>query len=207
MPRVTFSSLRTLITATAVVLLAACTSSPPKPTVDFKQSYDFYNARTIAFYRNSGQVSGDNPMQLSDMERNRIDKALQQSLAIKGYEFVEDESKADLLISWHLVTQNKTDVRTYQSASYGGGYGYGGYGGYGGYNRHSMYNCWNCSPTHTEVSVKDYTQGTFIVDMIDVGLKQSVWRGETQSRLKGKAEHDQDKYNEAANAIFFSFPP
>ena len=57
-------------------MLFACSSSPPKPTVDFKPDYNFSQVKTIAFYHKSGQVSGDNPMQLSDIQRNRIDEAL-----------------------------------------------------------------------------------------------------------------------------------
>lgn len=190
--------------ATTLLLLAACTSGPPKPDVDYKQDYNFTQVQKLAFYKNSGEVSGDNPLQLSDIQRNRIDEALAFALRNKGFDIVDDPSQADMLISWHLATQHKTDVRTYESPSYGA---YGGYGRYGRYNRYSAYNCWSCSPTHTEVSVQNYTQGTFIVDMIDPEMRQSVWRGVTQSKLKGKHEEDQGRYNEAATAIFASFPP
>ena len=194
--------MRKLILPVFIISLAACTSSPPKPTVDHKPNYNFMQVKKIAFYKDSGEVSGDNPLQLSDMQRNRIDKALELALSNKGFQMVDDASQADLLISWHLATQHKTDVRTYQTPAYGMGYGR-----YGRYNRYSVYNCWSCSPTRTEVSVQNYTQGTFIVDMIDPALHQSVWRGVTQSRLRGKHNEDQGKYNEAAAAIFASFPP
>lgn len=193
------TAVRSLIGALLIAGLAACSSSPPKPEVDFKQDYDFSHVRKIAMYPSSGGVSGDNPLQLSDMQRNRVDSALKLALENKSMTLVSDPAEADLLLSWHLATQHKTDVRTYQTPSYGGYYG--------GYNRYSMYNCWNCSPYRTEVSVQDYTEGTFIVDMIDPNLKQSVWRGITQSRLKGNQEYDPQKYNEAAAAMFFSFPP
>ena len=191
--------LTSLVAAVLLTTLAACSSSPPKPDVDYKRDYDFRQARQLAFYHDSGDVSGDNPLQLSDMQKNRVNEALQNALIYRGFEFVSDPSQADLLVSWHLVTQNKTDVRTYNSPSYGGYYG--------GYNRYSRYNCWNCAPMHTEVSVRNYTEGAFIVDMIDPALKQSVWRAVTKSKLKGKAEEDQGKYNEAAAAIFVAFPP
>lgn len=199
-PRITLQ----FAAATTLLLLAACSSGPPKPDVDYKQDYDFTKVQKLAFYKNSGQVSGDNPLQLSDIQRNRIDEALAFALRNRGFDVVDDASEADMLISWHLATQHKTDVRTYQSPSYGA---YGGYGGYGRYNRYSAYNCWSCSPTQTEVSVQNYTQGTFIVDMIDPDMRQSVWRGVTQSKLKGKHEEDQGRYNEAATAIFAAFPP
>lgn len=190
----------------ALFLLSACSSGPPKPEVDYNHEYDFSKVRTVGFYKNSGDVSGDNPLQLSDMQRNRIDDAIRVAVENKGFTFLADASKADLLLTWHLATQDKTDVRTYQSASYGYG-GYGGYGRYGGYNRYSAYNCWSCSPTHTNVSVSNYTEGTFIVDMIDPELRQSVWRAVTQSKLKGNQEHEQARLDEAAALIFASFPP
>jgi len=199
-PRITLQ----FAAAVTLLLLAACSSGPPKPDVDYKRDYDFTKVQKLAFYKNSGEVSGDNPLQLSDIQRDRINEALAFALRNKGFDIVDDASQADMLISWHLATQHKTDVRTYESPSYGG---YGGYGGYGRYNRYSAYNCWSCSPTHTEVSVQNYTQGTFIVDMIDPEMRQSVWRGVTQSKLKGKHDEDQGGYNAAATAIFVTFPP
>jgi hypothetical protein len=185
--------------------LAACSSGPPKPEVDFDRQFDFNQTKTVAFYKNSGQVSGDNPLQLSDMQRNRVDDAVRVAVDNRGFTFLADASKADLLLTWHLVTQHKTDVRSTQSVSMGG---YGGYGGgYGGYNRYSGYNCWSCSPTQTHVSVSNYTEGTFIVDLIDPASGQSVWRAVTQSKLKGKKEYEEARYNEAAALIFASFPP
>jgi Domain of unknown function (DUF4136) len=188
---------RLMLSTLAALVLTACSSSPPKPEVDFKQDYNFMAVSKIAFYKNSGQVSGDNPMQLSDMQRNRADTALRLALEQRGYTFTDNTAEADLLLSWHLATQNKTDVRTYQSSpSYG----------YGPYNRYSRYNCWSCMQPQTEVSVSNYTEGTFIVDLIDTEMGQSVWRGVTQSRLKDKPQHEQEAYNRAAEVIFESFP-
>jgi hypothetical protein len=184
----------------AGIILAAC-SSTPKPDVDYKSDYNFMNVKKIAFYKFSGDVTGDNPLQLSDFQKERIDEALQYALEIKGMQIVDNPEEADMLISWHLATQDKTDVRTYQTPAYGA------YGGYGRYNRYAGYNCWNCMPTQTEVSVQNYTEGTFIVDMIDPAMRKSVWRSVTQSRLKGKHETDQGKYNEAAIRIMEGFPP
>ena len=194
-----------LLSAIAVLLLAGCTASPLKPDVDFNEKFDFSKTYAISFYEGSGEVSGDNPLQISDIQRDRINDALIFALKAKGLSFVEDPSQADLLLSWHLGTQFKTDVRTYPSAGYGGQIGY---GRYGGYNRYSMYNCWSCmGGGGSEISVRDYTEGTFIVDMIDPAEKVSVWRGIVQSKLKGEQAHDQESYNAAATTILASFPP
>jgi hypothetical protein len=195
-------TMRALLSLAAVTLIAACASTPPVPTVDYKSDYNFSAVKKLAFYDESGMVGGNNPVSLSDMERDRIDTALETALRNKGFEILDEKnaSEADLLIGWTLILNDKTDVRTYQTPSSNIGYSR-----YGGYNRYSMYNCWSC--TQTEVSVKNYTEGTFIVDMISPELKRSVYRSEVQSRLKGEPSHDQDKYNAAAARILATFPP
>ena len=180
------------------LLLSACASSPPTPLVDFKPDYNFSTVKKVAFWAQADQVAGDNPLTLSDMQKDRINNALAYALRNKGLEIVDDPKQADLLLSWHLITQQKTDVRTYDTPAMGPYYGY---------NRYSMYNCWSCMGTNTEVSVSNYTQGTFIVDMIDPELRKSVWRSTTQSRLKGEVSQDQGKYNAAATNVMASFPP
>jgi hypothetical protein len=199
--------LRRLVGAVTALLvlagLSACASKPPEPMVDFNPGYDFSGVDTVAWYRDSGQVGGQNPLSLSDLTRDRIDLALKRALEAKGITIVDDPANADMLLSWHLATEDKTDVRTYETPAYGGMYG----PGWGPYNRYSMYSCWSCRPTRTDVSVQQYTLGTFIVDMIDPALKKSVWRSVTSSRLKGEPERDQDKYDSAAVRILAAFPP
>lgn len=189
-----------LVALTTSILLGACASTPT-PVVDYKQDYDFSGVQKVGFFKKSGQVSGDNPLQLSDFQKERIDDALALALQNKGLTVVDDPAEADLLLSWHLGTQDKTDVRTYETPSYGASYGR-----YGGYNRYSRYNCWNC--TNTEVRVSNYTEGTFIIDMIDPTLQKSVWRSVTQSKLKGKKSEDEPgEINEAAANVLGGFPP
>ena len=192
-----------LLALCCAALLAGCASKPPEPMVDFNPGYDFSGVDSVAWLRESGRVTGENPLRLSDMTRDRIDLALVHALEAKGIRMVDDPADADLLMSWHLATEDKTDVRTYETPSHGGMYGV----GWGPYNRYAMYNCWSCMPTRTDVSVSQYTLGTFIVDMIDPTLEKSVWRSVTSSRLKGEPERDQDKYDSAAARILAAFPP
>ncbi|KGE05230.1 DUF4136 domain-containing protein [Pseudohaliea rubra] len=192
-----------LLALFCTALLAACASGPPEPMVDFNPGYDFNTVDTIAWYRDSGHVSGENPLSLSDMTIDRVDLALRRALEAKGITVVDDPAKADLLLSWHLATEEKTDVRTYETPVYSGMYG----AGWGPYNRYALYSCWSCMPTRTQTTVRHYTLGTFVVDMIDPGMKKSVWRSVTSSRLKGEPQRDQDKYDTAAARILAAFPP
>ena len=185
-----------------VIGLAGCASSPPTPSVDYKQDYNFGQIRKIAFLPQSGHASGSatGAVYISDIVANRIDLGMERALQAKGYEIVDDPKQADAWITWHLVTQEKTDVRTYNTGPTYGGY----YGGYRGYNRYAAYNCWNCG---TDVRVRQYTQGTYIVDVIDPAMKQSVWRATLQSKMKDEPSRDQSEYDTGTARVLAAFPP
>ncbi|MBB91330.1 MAG: hypothetical protein CMF68_10135 [Magnetovibrio sp.] len=199
------SNIHTALALMAAVFLAACASAPPTPSVDYNPAYDFSAVKTVALYRAAESAPGEDPLKLSDMTRDRIENGLKSALAERGFTLVDNAQDADLLLSWHLVTEDKMDVRSYEvpSATTMGMYGPGFYR----YNTYSMYSCWSCMSTRTEVSVHEYTQGTFVVDMIDPEQNRSVWRSVTTSRLKGELGRDQSKYDEAANLVLGAFPP
>ena len=182
-----------------LALLAACATPPPKPSVDFDVEHDFANDKKIGFYALSGGVTGSNPMGMTDFQKDRIKEALSNALQGKGYTLVDSAKDADLLISWHLNTVEKQDVRTTSSPNYSMGVGY------SRYNRYAMYNCYNCM-NQTDVRVSEYTQGTFIIDMIDPNENASVWRSVTQSKLKEETIRDQAALNVAANRVLAAFP-
>jgi hypothetical protein len=190
--RIVFLSLATLV-------LAGCATKPPEPVVDFAPGYSFSEQQTIAFYALSGEVTGNNPNDLTDFQRDRINAALQSALEAKGFVFVDKTADADLLLSWHLNLMDKTDVKTYNNPSYGASVGY------SRYNRYAMYNCYNCM-NQTDVRVTEFTQGTFIIDMIDPDEKASVWRSVTQSKLKEDTIRDQEALNAAAVRVMADFP-
>lgn len=170
-----------------VSLLSACGSTPLESVSDFDQNFDFSKVTNIALQPiDRAQL---NTIRISDMQVSRINEALEADLRRKGFTIVDDNAKADLLLSWHLVTQEKTDVRSYNSASY--------------------YNCWRCGPPVSDVSVRQYTVGTFIVDMIDPMRGQSVWRSTIQSTLKSNPDPETapERRRQAAMAIFSHFPP
>ena len=95
----------------------------------------------------SEEVTGNNPTELTDFQRDRIDAALQDALEAKGFVFVDKTADADLLLSWHLDLMEKTDVKTYNNPSYGASVGY---------SRNAMHNCYNCM-NQSDVRVSEYT--------------------------------------------------
>ena len=178
--------LQALLAAALVAVVTSC-ATPLEATTDFDSDFDFSGVQKIAFTPvNRMDVA---TVRISDMQISRINEALADELQRKGLQVVEDASEADMLLTWHLVTQERTDVRTYNSMS--------------------AYNCWRCGPSVSDVSVRQYTQGTFIVDMIDPIRNQSAWRSIIESRLSSdpSPEDSAERRVEAARAILADFPP
>ena len=192
--------IRLAMSALVALALASCATKPPEPVVDFAPDYNFSQPKTVGFYAMSGEVTGNNPTELTDFQRDRIDAALRSALEARGFVFVDKTADADLLLSWHLNLMDKTDVKTYNNPSYGASVGY------SRYNRYAMYSCYNCM-NQTDVRVTEYTQGTFIIDMIDPVENASVWRSVTQSKLKEETIRDQAALDSAAVRVLAGFPP
>jgi Domain of unknown function (DUF4136) len=169
-----------------MAVVTGCASSLQAVT-DFDSQFNFSTVRKIAIQ--PIDRSNLNSIRVSDMQVSRVNQALAAELQSKGFEIVTENSEADVYLTWHLVTEERVDVRSYNSMSY--------------------YNCWRCGPAVSDVSVRQYTQGTFIVDMIDPARNQSVWRSVIESRLQSNP-NDQasaERRAEAATAVFVEFPP
>ncbi|TDG12941.1 DUF4136 domain-containing protein [Seongchinamella unica] len=179
-------ALQILIAATLVAFTTACTT-PLEATTDYDSSFDFSKVRTIAIQPLEREALS--AISISDMQEARIDAALAEQLRLQGFDIVKDNTDADMYLVWHLVTEERTDVRTYNSMSY--------------------YNCWGCGPSVSDVSIRQYTQGTFIVDMIDPLRNRSVWRSIIESRLSSKPAEQggEELRRQAAAAALAEFPP
>lgn len=178
---------RLLTTVTVLAVLVACAGTQFEAVTDFDDGYDFGDVERIAILPIDRTSAAERL--ISDMQVQRIDDALAAELSTKGFTVVEERSEADAYLAWHLVTREKTDIRSY--------------------NASSVYSCWRCGPPVSDVSVRQYTEGTFIVDLIDPERNRSVWRSTIQSRLKANPDPERAAENRslAAKAIFSAFPP
>lgn len=180
-----YLKLPSIVLLAVATLLGAC-SSTPTANMDFDPAFNFSTVKTVAIQPFNRTLAST--VVVSDMQVSRINATLTDELTRRGYQVVTDNAEADLLLSWHLVTQERTDVRSFNSST--------------------RYNCWNC-PSSSNISVRQYTQGTFIVDMIDPQRLQAVWRSIFESRLRDQPDPQRAAQNrqEAAQAIFADFPP
>ncbi|MGK0500267.1 MAG: hypothetical protein ACJAYG_001914 [Oceanicoccus sp.] len=156
--------LKPLTLLSIMFLLFACASSPDI-TVDY--SPDFQSKDVSSYYLAVGTDNGN----LSDQ---RIISALNTQLESRGL-VAKPKDQAEIWINYHVVTEDRTKVTSYNSMNSYGGYGHG-YGSfYGG--------GWGTSP---EVRVRQYTNGTLLVDLIDPKTNKTVWRGTGTANVSSK---------------------
>jgi len=118
-----------------------------------------------------------------------VREAVERTLGARGYRRVPT-GEGDFGVGYHAAIQGKIDVQTIDRYY---GYGYGGwYGGYG-----------------TETYVRQYDEGTLILDIVDSRSQQLTWRGTAQAEVHADRtpEERTARIQEAVDRMLAQFPP
>jgi hypothetical protein len=150
---------------------------------DFDPTIDFSSLRTYAFLEAADPTQADRG--LDDFTEKRVMSAVEDELGNMGYEKARSGAP-DFLVNFYLTTQEQLDVTTYST-----GWGY--YGWYGG----------------TQTSVRQWTEGTLVIDFIDVSEKDLAWRGWAKGELQPNLSADERtrRVNEVVKGILGQYPP
>jgi hypothetical protein len=173
-----------------VVLLAgvaALACSTLRVSTDYDPKADFGRYRTYAWLAEEPTPTGS-PRLDSPLLHDRIRTAIDRALEAKGYARTENP---DFLVRFDLSSERKLDIDTYNAGFYRG-YGY-----------------WMSLP---QTEVREYEEGSLIIDVMDQKEKKVVWRGIGQRRLRGEgAPSDpaelQKRADEVAASVLKDFPP
>ncbi len=179
------SLLRVLLPA--VLLALGCASLPIE--TDYDPSFDFGGYKGFAWLAEEQPITGDVRLD-NPLLHERLRQAIQQTLAAAGFEQV-DGGSADFRVGYHLSLQQRLDVSTLNSH-----YGYG-----PGANR------WGYGPPETVV--REYEEGTLVIDVVDARSDRLVWRGSAYGRMRESAtpEQRQQRAQEVVATILERFPP
>lgn len=135
----------------------------------------------------------------SILSRNRasgkpgaVRAAVESTLLAKGYQ--KDETSPDFLVGYHLSLDKKLDVSTVNTH-----YGYAGYGVGGRWGTFGF----------PETRVREYEQGTLIIDVVEASAHKLVWRGSGTRRVSRNPSPEQvtERVNAAVAEILAKFPP
>ncbi|BFM10028.1 DUF4136 domain-containing protein [Simiduia litorea] len=185
--------IKLFFTGVMLAALSACTYLPSAET-DWDEKFDFTKVKTYSFIDRE-KLRTMTPL-TDDITRNRIENAIEKKMAAQGIAFEKDRSKADTLVSYHVTTKDKQDIQTYNVG---------------------VNHCWNCGWGRgmgmgmgtTDVRVRDYTEGTLIIDMIDPSINEAVWRGQLSAKISNlKTQQERiDAINYAVDTILETYPP
>ena len=155
-----------------------------KVVTDFDDKFDFSKLRRYA-WKVHPRLEQD-PTLLRSVGAELVRMAVSDELIKRGYEPTEEEF-ADFYVTFFGGRKQKQEVTAISS---GGWYGWGPY----------WHNGW------TTVMVKDYIEGTLVLDFVDAKSKQLVWRAYCQGAIRNPSKRDK-VINKAVNKAFAKFPP
>jgi hypothetical protein len=154
---------------------------------DFDPEADLSAYRTYqwAERRASGK---DDPRVYNDISAARIEGAVDSVLQARG--FTEVSANPDFLVAWHGAIDGKMSVTTMRDR-----YGY----GWGFYGPPAVMHTW----------VDQWEEGTVLIDIVDAGRGELVWRGSGSAKLRNVKDDAKRRavLTEAVAAILADFPP
>ncbi|MFT5234522.1 MAG: hypothetical protein ACI9UK_002100 [Candidatus Krumholzibacteriia bacterium] len=160
-------------------------------TISVNYDYDknvIFDDYTTYAWLTSSEATDANPAQ-NQLSGGLLDKRIHEAVAYEmtARNFTASESP-QLLVKYHLGTEDKVQVTDW-------GYSYSNYYyGYGG----------------RQVDVYQYTQGTLVLDIIDAETKTLVWRGSATGTVDGgqrSPQEMQERINSVISDIMANFPP
>ena len=176
---------RLLQTTALVLLLASCASGPrittlTNPATDFSRMSTYNFMQPLGTDRDSGVQTP-----LSTV----LTQAMSREMSKRGF---RRSDNPDLLVNFFVNTEQRLQVRQVPTA-----------GSFHGYRR-NRYRTWGGYRTRTEV--REYTQGTLAIDLVDARQNMLAWEGIAQQRLgRNAAGLSQEQADEVISQLMAEF--
>lgn len=167
-----------LLPVLALFLLTSCGAI--RVNSDYDKNVDFSKYKTYAFHKN-----GVDKVEISDLDKRRILKAIDNQMAAKG--FTKSETP-DVLIN--IFTKEREEINVNQFNA-GWGYGWG----------------WNPYFGGNATTVTSNTKGTLYIDIIDAKQKELIWQGEGEGTLTKDTNKKDEVIQEFVAKILSQYPP
>ncbi len=182
-------SRRRLLLASSLLGLLAIAGCASGPTIrsNADQSVDFARFQTFNFMQ---PLSTDREGYQSFISRNLM-AAAERELVALGLK--RTDTNPDLLVNFSANLDQRLRVTQTPQSSIGAF----------GSHRRGFYSTW---PTY-RTDVRQYTQGTVVVDVVDAARMQLVWEGvATQRVTQSRADNIGPTIDEAMREVFARFP-
>jgi len=181
------------------LLLASLTAFAGDVKTDFNPEIDFTVHKTFSFV--GGQEMTKTGLLADPQVRERIKNFISGSMELRGMKEVPRDQKYSLAVRYWVARKQKTE-ETVTGIGLGGMYGgyphmYGGYAPY-------WDGAWGWG--YEEWVVRNFVEGTLIVDLLDPQSKELVWRTYLRQKIEDRAkDYVEAKANLAKS--FALYPP
>lgn len=160
-----------------IATLAGCSEQITVRT-DYDRSVKIATYNSFAWLDKEGIEERNNPLYYNELNDRRIREATVAQLMGKGY--TQDSATPRLKVHYHIVIEDKTQVRS---------------------DTYSPY--W----IKSERDVYTYREGTLIIDLMDGQNEMLLWRGWAISALSDTDQMSDDLIRSAIGKIFEKLPP
>ncbi len=185
---------RNVISSLATAAFLAGCGGGLQVDTDFNPQVDFASMETYAWAQRT-PTGDDDPRVYNAIVAGRLKRAVDNALQAKG--FREVSSSPDVYVAWHGAINGKM---RYETISNNYGYGWGRYGRGG----------WHMGATSSRTEVREWDEGTLLIDIIDPSTEELVYRTVGQAKLseaRRTPQEAQAKANEVVLKMLADFPP
>jgi Domain of unknown function (DUF4136) len=163
---------------------------------DFDPSADFGAYHTY-YWAGGRDVSGGGSLENTLVDK-RIKNIVGEQLSAKGLREVSEDAKPDLAVLYWIGAKDKVSVQTVPSSTMPSRVAW---------SRYDPYWGGRWGRTYDEVVVRNYTEGTLIVDLIDAAKMQLAWRAYLVQTVDKDPQKTAARAEANAAAAFAQFPP
>ncbi len=148
-----------------------------KVQTNYDDTVDFAPYKTFAFHEESIQVEGTLASRVAVVRA--IKDEIENELTSDGYQ--ESKDSPDFLVAFHASVIDPVSVN---------------------YNP-GRYSAWGSGAS----MIQTVSEGTLIVDIIDAGSNELVWRGTASGAVERGSDKASEKIHDAVHKIMAKFPP
>ena len=165
-----------------LLLLVFASCSSIRVNTDFDKNVNFSEFKTYAYYK-----TGIDKVDLSDLDKKRILRSVDEVMTAKGYTKSETP---DVLVTFFTKERENVSINQFDSG-WGFGWNYG----------------WNPYGWGVMTSVSRYTEGILYIDIMSTKTKDVIWQGQGEGVLTKDTYKKDENIKEFVTKILEQFPP
>lgn len=184
---------KVILLAILTLLLAACASSPTIMT-NVSPDADFRNFKTYGFMRPLGT---DRSSGMQTPLSSRLMSSMSREMEARG---LTRSDSPDLLIDFAVFSEDRIDVRQTPASRTTSVHRSSSIHRSSTVHRTHWHHGWTVWPTY-ETTVRQYTQGSLLIDLMDPATSVLIAEGGAQSRITSRSEFTQQDVDDVVRRI------